>query len=118
MSKFICKICGKEENTERWTNGKELETHQMCQTCNHWREQHELDKTERGEYGYAIFNGVHYVLKPHIDAEVFRGFGGRKFTVMFNDGHETICDNMWCQGDIPEGYWREQMPDNVVYMIC
>lgn len=118
MAKFTCKICGAEENTERWLNGYDLEEHQMCQRCNHWREQHELDKTKRGEHGYAIFEGTHYVLLPHTDAEVFKGFGGRKFTVKFNDGYETVCDNMWCQGDIPEGYWREQMPDNVVYMIC
>lgn len=118
MSKFICKICGVEEDTERWINGKELEAHQMCITCNHWREQVELDKNERGEHGYAIFEGIHYVLSPHTDAQVFRGFGGRKFTMKFNDGHETVCDNVWCQGVIPEGYWREQMPDNIVYMLC
>ena len=46
MGKFICKICGAEENTERWFNGSDLEKHQMCQSCNHWREQHELDKYE------------------------------------------------------------------------
>lgn len=114
MAKIICKYCGKEENSERWIPDTKaaIEKEQCCLTCYHWMEQHELDKTERGEHGYAIVNGVHYVLYPHTDAEVFKGFGGRKFTFKFNDGHETICDNVWCQGDIPEGYWRDLMPDN------
>lgn len=116
MGKFTCVICGTEENTERWINGDVLETFQMCQSCNHWREQNELDKTERGEHRYAIINGVHYVLQPHSVAEVFRGFGGRKFNIKFNDGYETMCDNLWCQGTIPEGYWRDMMPDNAIYM--
>jgi hypothetical protein len=117
MGKFICKICGAEENTERWFNVSDLEKHQMCQSCNHWREQHELDKYERGEHGYAIFAGTHYTLLPHTDAQIFRGFGGRKFTVKFSDGYETVCDNVRCQGDIPEGYWRDKMPDNVEFII-
>jgi hypothetical protein len=117
MANFICKICGLEEDSDRWYNSNELETHCMCQHCNHWREQHELDRTERGEHGYAIYNGTHYVLKPHTDAVAFKGFGGRKFKVKFNDGFETECDNMWCQGDIPDGHWRDLMPDNVTYII-
>ena len=117
MGKFICKICGAEENTDRWFNGKELEKHQMCQSCNHWREQYELDKTTRGEHGYAIFNGTHYTLLPKNDADVFKGFGDRNFNIKFNDGYEASCDNMWCQGQIPEGYWRNLMKDNVVYII-
>ena len=116
MSKFVCKICGRQEDTERWINGEELEQHKMCTSCNHWREQDVLDHTERGEHGFAIINGVHYVLCPHTDAEVFRGFGGRKFQIKFNDGYETMCDNLWCQGDIPDGYWRDKMPDNAIFI--
>ena len=117
MATFICKICGVEENTDHWINRKELEKHCMCQRCSHWREQHELDQTERGEHGYAIYNGTHYVLKPHTDAVAFKGFGGHNFKIKFNDGFETECDNMWCQGDIPDGHWRDLMPDNVAYII-
>ena len=118
MSKIICKYCGAEENSERWIPDvkKAIEKNELCHSCYHWNEQMELDKTKRGEHGYAIVNGTHYVLCPHTDAEVFRGFGGRKFNIKFNDGYETMCDNLWCQGEIPEGHWREQMPDNAIFI--
>ena len=116
MNKFFCVICGKEEDPERWTNGKDLLKHRLCQSCKHWHEQDELDKNERGKHGYAIIGGTHYVLCPHTDAQIFRGFGGRKFTIRFNDGYETVCDNLWCQGEVPEGHWRELMPDNAEFV--
>ena len=120
MAKIICKYCGKEEDSERWIPNTKaaIEKEQCCITCYHWMEQHNLDKTERGEHGYAIVNGVHYVLCPHTDAEIFRGFGGRKFYFKFNDGYETMCDNVWCQGVIPDGHWRDLMPDNATMKTC
>lgn len=119
MAKIICKYCGQIEDTDHWIpeTKETLERDECCFTCHHWKLQNELDKTERGEHGYAIFNGTHYVLCPHTDAEIFRGFGGHKFTFKFNDGCEVICDNVWCQGEIPDGYWRDIMPDNVSWII-
>ena len=120
MAKIICKYCGAEEESERWIPDvkTKIEKEEICHSCYHWMEQYDLDKTERGEHGYAIVNGVHYVLCPHTDAEIFRGFGGRKFYFKFNDGYETMCDNVWCQGVIPDGHWRDLMPDNVTMKTC
>jgi hypothetical protein len=117
MAKIICKYCGKEEETDRWIpeTKKALENEVCCLSCYHWKEQNNLDKAERGEHGYAIIDGVHYVLCPHTDAEVFRGFGGKKFTIRFNDGYETICDNLWCQGEVAE-VWKDVMPNNAIFV--
>ncbi len=114
-NEFTCCICGKKENPEHWCDdcAKSLVKHQMCFKCNHWRLQHEADIKERGEHGYAIVNGYHYVLAPHTDS-FFKGFGGCKFKFEFLDGTIKECDNVWCQGDIKEAHphWLEVMPDN------
>lgn len=113
--KFNCKICGQEEDSERWISDvkKQVEENQICTHCLHWKEQHILDETERGNHKYAIVNGVHYTLHPDTNINIFRGFGGSKFIFrFFDDGSEVECRNVWCQGNIPDGYWREQMPDN------
>ena len=50
MSKIICKICGAEEESEKWIpeTKEKVEKEQMCFRCLHWAEQHRLDLTERG----------------------------------------------------------------------
>ena len=117
MKKITCKICGKQEDISHFYDdyAAELESHQMCHTCNHWRLQHELDQTDRGEHRYAIIGGTHYILEPHTD-DYFKGFSGHKFRIRFHDGFETTCDNLWCQGDIPAGHWRDIMPDNAQFI--
>lgn len=119
MAKVICGICGAEEDTERWipSVGKKIQSYGICQRCLFWREQTTLDDTERGLHGWAVINGTHYVLGKHIDAVAFKGYGGCNFHIRFKDGFETECDNLWCQGDIPEGYWRDLLPDNAEFVI-
>lgn len=118
MSKIICKICGAEEESEKWvTQTKEkVEKEQMCFNCLHWAEQYYLDHTEREEHGWAVINGIHYVLHPHTDINWLRGMSGAKMRIKFFDGYETMCDNLWCQGDIPEGHWRDLLPDNAEFI--
>jgi hypothetical protein len=108
-----CKICGQYEENTDWIESckAELEEHQMCFTCNHWRKQHDADLNERGEYDWAVVDGHHYVLALHKDSG-FRGFDGRIVTVKFKDGTVRKCDNLWHQGEITNPYWRELMPDN------
>lgn len=108
-----CKICGQYEANTDWIESckTELEEHQMCFTCNHWRKQHEADLNERREHNWAIVDRHHYVLAPHKDTG-FRGFDGHMVTVRFNDGTVKQCDNLWHQGEIHNPYWRNLMPDN------
>lgn len=111
-----CKVCGSEEDLTHWSNAKALERNCLCQHCNHWHEQHDMDQNVRGKYGYAIIDGGHYVLCSPTNS-YFKGFGGHKFTIQFNDGYIAECNNLWFQGKIPEGYWRELMPDNAKFLI-
>ena len=109
-----CKICGQWEANDQWNDEytKLLDEHQMCFTCNHWRQQHEWDK-ERGDHNWAVVDGHHYVLEPSAPAESpFKGFGGHKVTVKFKDGTVVECDNLWHQGEIHNPHWRELMLDN------
>lgn len=108
---ITCKVCGKTEDPSHWSNRDVLTKHQMCFNCNFWREQHEADQS--GRRRYAIVDGVHYVLDRDDVDTYFKGYGGRKFVFKYNsDGKIVECRNVWCQGDIPEGYWRNLMPDN------
>ncbi len=113
LKKFNCCICGKEEDPNEWGKdcSEKLVKHQMCFTCNHWREQHELDLNERDEHNYAIVDGHHYVLAPHKD-KGFKGFDSRMVTMRFKDGTVKQCDNLWHQGEIHNPYWRKLMLDN------
>ena len=110
-----CKVCGSEDDLTHWSNRKELAELQLCHHCNHWHEQHYMDQNVRGKYGYAIIDGGHYVLCQHTNSH-FKGFGGREFKIQFKDGYIAECDNLWFQGEIPEGYWRELMPDNAKFL--
>lgn len=116
MAIITCRICGDTENSDHYIPETKtaLENKELCFSCLHWSEQHRLDQDERCEHKYAIINGTHYVLLPHTDG-YFKGYGGKKFHIRFNDGFETTCDNLWCQGDIPE-HWRDTMPDNAIFV--
>lgn len=109
-----CKICGKEEPLQ-WIpeTNKILTEKQVCFNCNFWLEQHELDLSERGPHNYAIIDGTHYVLCPPTKS-YFKGFGGQLFTIKFNDGTTKQCNNLWCQGNIPERF-KDLMPDNATF---
>lgn len=118
MSKIICNICGREEDPERWIpeTAQKIKNLGICFECLHWRTQTTLDDTERGLHGWAVINGMHYVLAPHTDVNWPRGMGGAKMKIRFFDGYETECDNLWCQGEVPEGYWRDLLPDNAEFI--
>lgn len=93
MSKIICKICGAEEESNRWIpeTKEEVEKEQMCFSCLHWARQYRLDLTERGEHGWAVINGVHYVLCPHTDLNWPCGFGGVENRIRFLMGTKLFA---------------------------
>ena len=119
MSKIICKICGAEEESEKWIpyTKEKIEEKQMCFNCLHWEEQYCLDLTEREKHRYAIINGIHYVLRPYTDINWMRGMCGAKMRIKFFDGYKTICNNLWCQGEVPSGHWKVLMPDNAKFVM-
>lgn len=52
-------------------------------------------------------------VNPEHKNDYFKGFGGAKTRITFNDGRVIECDNVWFQGDIPHRFWK-LMPDNAV----
>lgn len=119
MAKIICNICGHEEDSERWIlpeTAQKIQNLGICFECLYWRTQTTLDDTERGLHGWAVINGTHYVLASHTNANWPRGMGGVKKKIRFFDGYETECDNLWCQGEVPSGYWRDLLPDNAEFI--
>ena len=106
-----CKICGEEETPSRYYDGDKLEEHQMCFSCNFWRDMLEKD-AKRAPHTVCMIDGTHYVIGDENSKETyFRGFGGRRFQIEFNDGHKVVTTNLWCQGE-PSKYWRDKFPDN------
>lgn len=108
-----CRVCGSQIDHEDYICGPEMIERQLCFTCNHWQNQLEADK-ERGDYKWAVIDGGHYVIEDEDDSDPFRGFGGRKFIIIFEDGTIVRTTNLWFQGHIPPE-WKEQFPNNATF---
>jgi len=105
----ICEFCG-NDFTRRCNPSAYIGNN--CFSCSFWLKKINLsaeDKVRR-----VIVNGQHYRL-GHVHSGPFRGFGGRKFTVLFHDGRMVETSNLWCQGEIPERF-KEWFPDNAVFV--
>ena len=94
-----CPVCGKL--TEPMFMGGECS--QECFNESFWRET--LDDTA------IIIGGECYHIVQM--SSVFKGHGGRKFTIQFNDGKVIKTDNLWHNGVIPKKY---NVQDNAVFL--
>ncbi|MCR5158198.1 MAG: hypothetical protein K6D37_03635 [Prevotella sp.] len=88
-----CKICGKEEDVSHWSNQSEMEKHQMCFSCNFWRDMLEQD-AKCDPHTVCMIDGTHYVIEPDEPNAAFQGFGGAEFQIEFNDGHKVITHHL------------------------
>lgn len=107
----ICKVCGAEEFPERYYVRETLKKHQMCFSCNFWREQLANDQKYKGQHKCCMIDGTHYIIGDEDDQSAFRGFGGARFQIEFNDGFKVVTTNLWCQGE-PSEYWKDKFPNN------
>ena len=107
-----CKICGEEFDASHYVDDwrQQMEKHQMCHSCNFWRSMLEKD-AKRPPYTCCMIDGTHYVIAPENDSDPFRGFGGARFQIEFNDGHRVVTTNLWCQGE-PNKHWIDKFPNN------
>ncbi len=65
---------------------------------------------------YAIIDGTHYVIGDEDSKETyFRGFGGAKFHIKFNDGTEITTTNLWYQG-VPSEHFKDKFPNNAEFI--
>lgn len=107
---YTCKICNSKDSSDEWIDGEQMLEEKLCFTCWFWNNNLIADKNRK----YAVIKGEHYVLESHTDS-YFKGFGGSKFYIKFNDGHIEFCDNLWYQGEIPQE-WKEKFPDNAEFI--
>ena len=107
MSEFICRECGKIENSKSYTTGANLLARQLCFHCDFW-----TDYVEQKDKPEMIrVDGQHYVIGREEDSGFGRGFAGRKFVIEFFDGRKVTTSNLWAQGNIPARF-LERLPDN------
>ena len=107
-----CKIYGQEFDSSQFRDEYQIpmNKNQMCFNCTFWMKRLEEDKI-LPPHTACMIDGTHYVIGDENSKSYFRGFGGAKFQIEFNDGHKVVTTNLWCQGE-PKGYWREKFPDN------
>lgn len=118
---FTCHICGKTETPSRWCTSvrNRLVAFSICFTCDHWTQKIGI----RSRPNVARIQGTHYTIAPEVELDragrpipkSFRGYGGAKFVIKFNDGRVVTTTNLWCQGDIPREF-REVLPDNATFL--
>ena len=110
----ICVECGEHENGS-WPAPiqKRLAALNLCFSCDHWvsllaiKDRPDVVRVKR----------VHYMVGPPTsDPSDYRGFGGRRFKIAFNDdGRAVETTNLWCQGAIPDRF-QARLPDNAEFV--
>jgi len=94
-----CSICGEE-----------LKSYEkdVCFECNLWAKRL---KEVNPVHKVAIIDGTYYFIGDEDSTDFFRGFGGARFQIEFNDGHRVVTTNLWCGGEISPA-WRDKLPNN------
>lgn len=106
-----CIICNKEIEKSKYSN--KILCSSECFTVNFWN--HYVLRAN--DKDVARIGGLHYVICPGVtDSFGFKGFGGAKFVIRFNDGRKVTTRNLWHQGTIPDEF-RDRLPDNAVFEI-
>ena len=108
----ICECCGKSFR-KRLLPDAYLGNH--CHDCSFWLKKQYLGEEDKERQ--AIIDGTHYMYMVTNEDEylVFRGFGGREFHILFDDGREVRTTNLWVQGEIPQEF-RPLLPDNAMFI--
>jgi len=107
-----CVICGSLISTtysDDVVSG--LKEKNLCFFCLFWSEWIE----KKDDPNTVRIDGTHYHIAPDAPDAYFKGFGGRRFKIEFNDGRVVETRNLWCQGDISKHY-KELLPDNAKFI--
>jgi len=106
MSKKLCQFCEKEEAV------KMVEFGNYCFDCWFWVKKTHLKPED--QVRQAIINGEHWMI-GHGEETIFRGMGGRRYTILFDDDRLVKTRNLWHQGVIPDEF-RAILTDNAVFI--
>lgn len=112
MENNKCPVCG-EKLGRYWSDISTIKSEGMCFSCSIWSKRLKELKT-LPEHTIAIIDGTYYSIGDEDSKSSFRGFGGARFQIEFNDGYKVITTNLWCGGDIPL-YWRDKLPNNAKF---
>lgn len=124
-----CREC--DAVIETWfIHSEELLSKKLCFECYFW-----LEEILAAQNGDIFRNGRkvvrvrqegglwHYIIGPEdtSNEEVkLRGFGGVKFRIKFTagpfEGQTITTTNLWCQGVIPERFWK-RLPANALLTV-
>lgn len=109
---FTCRMCPRVVRPESYMPAfqKALVEAQLCLRCDHFEKLLRPEVAER----VVRVEGRHYFIEDP-NAGGISGYGGRRFTIAFNDGRRVSTTNLWLQGDIPK-HFRERMPDNAGFV--
>ena len=102
---------GKFHRTECY---RDYDNKDICFECNFWLEHFDNDNNPEDKFLVPFrYKHKHYIADINTEhkKDYFKGFGGAKTRITFNDGKVIECDNVWFQGDIPKRFWK-LMPDN------
>jgi len=105
----ICEFCG-SDFAKTCEEGSYIGNN--CFDCSFWMKK--IEMPDEDEDRRVIVDGDHYRIGID-ETGPFRGFGGREFTILFQDGRRVKTKNLWCQGEIPERF-RKWFPDNAVFV--
>lgn len=104
-----CNICGKLIKSHYHEEVRaELIEHNMCFSCNLWRKRAEQIKTDSR---IMVVDHYWYTVVEEYDGPGYRGFGGREFRFLTNDGRLIVGKNVWGGGTI-NPHWHSKIPDN------
>ena len=89
-----CMMCGKEHDDARLATTL---LYGMCFSCNFWY------RILKGRRPYVVIDGHCYRIAPE-DRKGFRGHGGWKYTIEFNNGNIVGTTNLWSKGKIDDEF--------------
>ncbi len=94
VERVACAVCGKVPRDDK-----------PCFTCKFWGEK--LDRPELlviNHWGYSVGKGGG------------GGMGGRYFAIQKDSGEKIETNDLWTCGEIPEGEWRNRLPNNATFL--
>lgn len=107
---FKCKECKKEEDENKFTNGKDLLAKNLCFSCDYWTQRIE----RQNSLTQAVIKGVVYQIAKEQEVG-FRGFDGEKFIIKFKDGRLIHTTNLWYNGKPPSRF-KDKLLDNAEFI--
>lgn len=99
-----CMMCGKEHDDRRLSLPI---LHGMCHSCSFWY------RTLKSRRSYIVVEGNCYRIAPE-NRKGFRGHGGWKYIIEFNDGSVIETTNLWHRGKIDREF-LPYFPDNAKF---